>query len=156
MEKFVEVQKFKQIWIWAVLLGSLIFPLMGIGVLLIHTRVNSYLSFMVLFSLVATIIFVIFLLWLMKLITEIDKEGITIRFLPFVNKKIEWSLVDSCTIIDYGFIGGWGIRLTRKYGTVYNISGSKGLLLSLKNGKKILIGTQQEDELREFLDNNFD
>ncbi len=85
--------------------------------------------------------------------TEINQEAISIKFNPFVNKTILWRDVKSAEVIKYGFVGGWGIRLWTKYGTVYNIKGSIGLRLELNNGKKVLIGTQKEKELMAFLDN---
>lgn len=54
-------------------------------------------------------------------------------------------------LVNYGFVGGWGIRLGTKYGTVYNTKGNKGLFILLNNGKKYCIGTQKEDELREII-----
>lgn len=89
--------------------------------------------------------------WGMKLETGINNEMIKIRFFPFVNKTIIWNDVKSAEVHKYGFVGGWGIRLGTKYGTVYNISGNIGLALELKSGKKILIGTQKEEELRKVI-----
>ncbi len=37
------------------------------------------------------------------------------------------------------------------YGTVYNIRGSKGLLVELNDGKTFVIGTQKEKDLRNIL-----
>lgn len=78
----------------------------------------------------------------------IDSSGIDMRFSPLSSKKVKWSEIDSAEVVDYGFVGGWGVRLGSKYGTVYNVNGSKGLALKLKNGKKFVIGTQKEDELK--------
>ncbi|MHC4386604.1 MAG: hypothetical protein ACYSUG_06395, partial [Planctomycetota bacterium] len=41
--------------------------------------------------------------------------------------------------------GGWGIRFG-KSGGAYNLRGSQGIQLILKNGKNFLIGTQQPDD----------
>ncbi|MHC4643443.1 MAG: hypothetical protein ACYS32_17515, partial [Planctomycetota bacterium] len=48
-------------------------------------------------------------------------------------------------ILEYG---GWGIRcsFTGK-GKAYNVSGNKGVQLVFTNGKKLLIGSQQPDDL---------
>src|SRR5690554_7570605 len=51
------------------------------------------------------------------------------------------------TLFRSGFVGGWGIRFTMKYGTVYNIKGNKGLFVKLKNGKTFIVGTQKPEEL---------
>jgi hypothetical protein len=71
---------------------------------------------------------------------------------PFVKKTIYWRDVEKAEVINYGWVGGWGLRKSRKYGTVYNTSGSKGLHLVLKNGKQMVIGTQKEKELKAFLE----
>jgi len=90
-----------------------------------------------------------------RLKTEIDSEIIKVNYVPFLSKSVDWKDVASANIVDYGFIGGWGIRYTKKYGKVYNTSGSKGLAIELKNGDKFLIGTQQESELGDFLAKHF-
>jgi len=50
-------------------------------------------------------------------------------------------------VVDYGFVGGWGVRWWTKFGTVYNVMGRIGLAIELKNGKKLLIGTQKKTEV---------
>ena len=55
-------------------------------------------------------------------------------------------------IVNYEFVGGWGIRLWTKYGTVYNTKGDKGLAIELQNGKKFLIGTQKATELSKIIE----
>jgi hypothetical protein len=72
------------------------------------------------------------------------------RFVPFLKKNIKWNELKSMKIVNYGFVG-YGIRLGSKYGTVYNINGNKGLAIELKNGKKFVIGTQNETELNSTL-----
>ncbi len=94
---------------------------------------------------------VLLLFWAMQLQTTITEKSIQIRFVPFVNKTILWKDVKSAEVLQYGFVGGWGIRLGTKYGTVYNISGNKGLAMELKSGKKILVGTQKEEELKKVI-----
>jgi hypothetical protein len=83
----------------------------------------------------------------MRLKTEIDQNEIRMSFFPFVKKRVSWSEVESAEIVNYGFVGGWGIRLWTEFGTVYNTKGNKGLAIELFNGEKFLIGTQKENEL---------
>ena len=71
---------------------------------------------------------------------------------PMVRKKVAWDNIAELEVLDYGFVGGWGIRIGTKFGTVYNTSGSKGLRIKLKNNKKFLIGTQKEDELKRIVE----
>ena len=81
---------------------------------------------------------------LSSLKSELDAEGIHLNFRPFTKKYFAWSDVQSAEIVNYGFVGGWGIRIGTKYGTVYNTQGKEGLWLTLKNGKKVVIGTQRK------------
>ncbi|WP_256004023.1 hypothetical protein [Pedobacter deserti] len=82
-----------------------------------------------------------------RLHTKIDHTGIEMRFAPFFKKTWKWEDIDHIQVINYGFVGGWGIRLTIKYGTVFNVSGSYGLAVVLKSGKKFVIGTKRPDEM---------
>ncbi len=100
--------------------------------------------FLLIFALIA-------FFWLLNLQTEIDETGIRIRFFPLNKRKIKWEDITKAEVLDYGFIGGWGIRFTQKYGTAYNAKGKIGLALQLKNGKKLLIGTQRGDEIEKIL-----
>lgn len=89
---------------------------------------------------------IIFLFWYMKLETEIDEKEIRIRFIPLVKKTFRWEDIRTAAVVEYKFVG-YGIRLFTSYGTVYNTKGDMGLAIELKNGEKILIGTQKASEL---------
>jgi len=86
-----------------------------------------------------------------QLSTVIDSKGIRMHFFPFTKKNIRWSAIDKAKIINYGFVGGWGIRLGTKYGTVYNTKGKEGVWLHLKDGSKFVIGTQKKQELEKVI-----
>jgi hypothetical protein len=88
----------------------------------------------------------------MRLKTEIDQNHIKIHFYPLLKKQFKWSEIKHVEVVNYGFVGGWGVRFWPKYGTIYNIKGNKGLAIELLNGKKLVIGTQKESELNFFLD----
>jgi hypothetical protein len=47
--------------------------------------------------------------------------------------------------------GGWGVKGFSGKNRAYNISGNIGLQLTLKNGYKILIGTNNQEKLRMYL-----
>lgn len=151
--KYKEVQRFTQWWIWILLLGLTLIPVYGVIQQLIggkpmgdHPMSDTGLIIFLLLMLAFDYFF-----WMIRLITEIDAESIQIKFFPFVQREIKWSEVESYEIVDYGFVGGWGIRIGTQYGTVYNTRGRIGLALEMKNGKKCCIGTQQESELRAYL-----
>jgi hypothetical protein len=50
----------------------------------------------------------------------------------------------------YDFVG-YGLRLDTQYGSVYNIKGYHGIRINLKDGKRILLGTQKADEFSQVL-----
>ncbi len=146
---FNEEQKFTQWWLWVILIGIGIMPIIAIfsqlfsqNEFVIDSISNVYFT---LFSLLSYGLIALFLMF--KLKTEIDSREIKMIFFPFLKKQIRWKEIKTAEVIDYGFVGGWGIRLGTQYGTVYNISGSKGLAIELKNGKKLVIGTQKETEM---------
>ena len=90
------------------------------------------------------------LIFLMRLQTTIYSDCICIRFFPLWSRKIGFDQIEQCYARKYKPIleyGGWGIRGSFSKGKVYNARGNKGVQLILKNGKKILIGSQKHDEL---------
>ncbi len=151
--QFKEEQKFTQWWLWILLIGIGILPIYGIYKQLIlgEPYGDKPMSNVGLIILAVFIFALLAMFYFMRLKTEIDKYEIRMHFFPFVKKRINWTAIKSAEIIIYGFVGGWGIRLWTKYGTIYNVKGNIGLAIELLNGKKLLIGTQKEVELSEFL-----
>lgn len=148
--EFKEEQKFTQWWLWLILIGIGILPIFGMyKQLIIGEKFGD--KPMSDFGLIIFAVFVfglIAMFWMMRLKTEIDQNEIRMSFFPFIKKRVTWDEIKSAEIVNYGFVGGWGIRLWTKYGTVYNTKGNKGLAIELLSGKKFLIGTQKETELR--------
>jgi len=138
-----------QWWIWAILLGTTGIVLWDIVYNAIAKTMSmaeflqnpeSWISALVL-------IVVLIFFYLLTLKTEVSPEGIYINYFPMWRTKIPWEQIASAEIIQYGFVG-YGIRLSFRYGTVYNAKGNQGLQIVKKNGSKILIGTQRPHELR--------
>lgn len=93
-----------------------------------------------------------------KLVSKVNEQGIYFRLFPlhFRERFIPWSDLESVFIRKYNPVleyGGWGMRINyhRKRGRAFNVSGNTGLQLILKNGKKILIGTHKEFEMKQVL-----
>ena len=152
--EFKEEQKFNQWWLWLILIPMGVLPLIGIYKQLIlgeklgdnpMSDISLLIFSIIMFSLVG-------LFLIMKLKTSIDKNGINMHFFPFIKKSVDWQQIKNVKVVNYGFVGGWGIRLWTKYGTVYNMKGDKGLAIALTDGKKFLIGTQKPEELTAILE----
>jgi len=146
---YKEVQRFTQWWLWLILLSIATIPLVGIYQQIIldqpfgdHPMSDGGLVTFAILTLLLLLFFAF-----IRLTTTITAKEIQINFSPFVNKSIKWEAIEKVEVLDYGFVGGWGIRLFTSYGTVYNIRGRMGLAITLKNGKKILVGTQQPQAL---------
>ena len=154
MNVFQETQKFTQWWLWVLLIS--IFCIVCYGAVhqtLLNESSNESLTkniFLILPLAIFTLIFLLFLL--LRLDTRIDAEGIHVHYKPLVKRNVSWSEIKSLEVLNYGFVGGWGIRLWTSYGTVYNVKGNKGLAIELNSGKKFLIGTQKPEELQKFLE----
>lgn len=150
---FSEIQRFRQWWLWLIVIVTCIVPIIGIYKQIINdvTFGNNPMSnnTLILSAVISSFIIVLFLL--IRLETNITKESIAFRFFPFVKRNYSFNEIETCKVIDYGFVGGWGIRYTIKYGTVYNTNGTKGLFIKLKDGKTTVIGTQKPEELQKIL-----
>ncbi len=94
----------------------------------------------------------------MKLVTEVRGKGVFYRYPPFIPKfrKIGKEEIEKYEIRKYNPIreySGWGIRYSwAKSGRAYNVKGNIGLQLYLKDGRKILFGTQRSDALKRAMD----
>jgi len=85
----------------------------------------------------------------------IDDEGIHYKMFPFHFKwqTIAWQEIHNLEIRTYRPLkefGGWGLRFGQS-GKAYTISGKTGLQLQLKNGRKVLFGTQKADVMKSYL-----
>ncbi|MFY9151929.1 MAG: hypothetical protein WAO52_07945 [Prolixibacteraceae bacterium] len=107
------------------------------------------------FVLIGTSIAMVLVIWVffaLKLEVEIDSEGIHFRFSPLIRKtrlisreEIQrFEIRKYKPIIDYG---GRGIKKRFKWGKAYSVSGNIGLQLYLKNGRKVLFGTQRSQAI---------
>lgn len=151
MEKsFNEIQKIRQIW--------LIILMLFVNALVIYHFAFDSTEFID-FAPILIVALVDLLLVFLQLKTKINEKGISYQLLPFhLKEKIFiWDEIAEANIRKYSPIweyGGWGYRYSFKNGKAFNISGNMGLQLVLKNGKKILIGTNKHEELLAFLESN--
>lgn len=97
------------------------------------------------------------LLFSVNLKTRITEKSISFRMAPFQirEKIIEWGEVQEAKIVKYDGIReywGYGLRYMPGKGWCYTISGDFGIRVTLKNGKKLLIGTHKAKEISQLLD----
>ena len=154
MRVFIENQKFNQWWLrvlMAFAVSSTIIP----GIFFFNDMdENSTLEIVIIFGVLLISLVIIFgVLFILKLNTKIDTIGIHYGFYPIHQnlKTIRWGEIEKCYVRKYNPLtefGGWGYRggFSNKTGKAFNVKGNIGIQLVLKNGKKILIGTQKQSE----------
>jgi len=85
-----------------------------------------------------------------RMITEVRPGVLRVRVYPFRWVKILLSDIRDADPRQYSALreyGGWGIRTSLKNGRAYNASGNRGIQLVLSDGRRVLIGTQEPDQL---------
>lgn len=163
MEKvlFTEEQRFTQKWLWLIIIGAMlitivpsfsgIYSLEILGKPLGDKPVNfKGLVVVVIFELVFWSAIILLFIY-MRLTVEIKSDGIYLRFPPLVRKwkTIRKDEIESFAIRTYRPVreyGGWGVKGNTR-NKAYNVSGNIGLQLKLKNGRKLLIGTQKSQAI---------
>ena len=156
---FTERQRFKQWWIWLILLGmNSLFIFGSFQQLMLGKQFgdkpmsNNGLLLMTFLTILLCILF-----YCIRLETQIKKDGIYVRFFPFQRKfkYYSWSMIKNCYVRKYRPLteyGGWGWRISISgRGTALSISGNQGLQLEFLNDKKMLIGTKRPEELSKAL-----
>jgi len=153
---FREVQHFRQIWLWALIVAiSLVVIYAMVQQLILGNPFGSNPASdlgLVIMGIIFGFGFPVFF-YLLNLATEVREDGLYYRFTPFhfSYRKIELtSLIKyqarTCSPIkEYG---GWGIRFGQG-GVAYNVSGNRGVQLVLAGGRQILIGSRRPEELVE-------
>jgi len=143
---FRERQRFRQWWLWAMLILINVFVL-----IVLWTQCDSDTPYYVpvLVSLPSLVLLLLFLI--VRLDTEIRTDGIRVRLYPFQvrYRYYPWESISRIFIRQYRPFkeyGGWGIRGPVR-NRALNIDGDQGLQLVLAKGDKLLIGTQQPDKL---------
>jgi hypothetical protein len=159
MRIFKEEQRFTQLWLIILLVMTALIPL----VIVLGTYIKNPSSFSV-SEFVWTISIIIIapaIIFVFKLTTRIDETGVSYKFFPFhINfKTIKWTEIDTIYVRNYnalGEYGGWGLKggalWSKSKGIAINVSGDIGIQLELKNGKKILIGTQKREEAKSVIE----
>jgi len=143
---FEEQQGLRQSWL-RYLLPLLVIIAVTICIVQAYTREESLRDIVI----AITILFIATIfIFSIRLETQIKTDGIYVRFSPFHPKPrhYSWDMIDIVYIRKYNSLreyGGWGIRtdLLMRKNWAFNISGSTGIQLVLKDGSLLLIGTQK-------------
>jgi hypothetical protein len=151
-DRFREEQRFRQPWIWLLIGFVVLLQWWGFyqQILLGQPRGSRPAPdwLVVLFWLLFGIGLPLLFLYL-KLVFTVTNESIDIHFRPLTRRKIpiaEVTHVEARTYSPIWGYGGWGIRGFSS-NRAYNVGGNRGVELVLKDGRKVMIGSQQADNL---------
>jgi hypothetical protein len=151
---FREVQRFAQWWIWLIVIAVAgIAWVTVIMQLFLGDPFGEYLFrdtvVLVIWVLVGILLPLLFVF--ASLIVEVRRDALHYRFVPFHRSfhRIDYVDIELCEARTYHPIreyGGWGIRWSRG-GKAYNVKGDRGVQLVFTDGRRLLFGSQQADEL---------
>lgn len=128
---------------------------LGIPFGVLHSNTMLLLTTFISVSIV-TLLLIIFLIGKLEVI--VAKDGLYYRYVPFFNKyrlikPVEIAYYETRKYKPIMEFGGWGVRYSARQKTsCYNVRGNLGLFIELKNGKKILFGSQDPHKLKFAID----
>jgi hypothetical protein len=104
----------------------------------------------------AFVIIALVQLWILtaRLVTIVDTDALRISFKwLWPSRMIKHNDIERYEARTYGLLdsGGWGVHLAGA-GWSYNVSGNRGVAVVLKNGSRLLVGSQDPDALVRALD----
>ena len=159
---FREVQRPRQIWLWAfVLLFAAFMWFICIKQVVLGIPVGDKPApdaFLVIFWLLFGVGFPLGLFSL-RLVTEVRADGLYLRYVPFhyQYRPFLWRNIGSYQAIEYNSykrFGGVGIRINFEGETCYNVGGTKGIELRLINRPEnvVVIGSRDPERLIKAID----
>lgn len=149
---FREQQRFRQWWVWLLLLGVAGLQWWGFVQQIVFGQPwgnNPAPDWMMaLFWLLFGIGLPLFFYYL-ALIIEVTPAQVNIRFHPLTTRVIPLADIADVEVRTYQALreyGGYGWRGARG-NVAYNVSGNQGVQLTLADGRRVLIGSQHAREL---------
>jgi hypothetical protein len=156
LKDFKEIQRFNQWWLWIIVSIPVLILLMEAITIFNSQSVNRTQGILVIGIVLAFTILSVVWMFLLHLETNLENGILNVNFkgMPFAKRTIDLKEVEKLEIITYDPLfdyGGWGVRYSIRKGWCYNVSGDKGLLVTYRNKKTFLIGTQKPGELKDAL-----
>jgi hypothetical protein len=149
-----EVQQFRQIWIVLIVafLAAIAWYTFAVQIILGEPFGTNPAPDIVVLIILA-IFGIAFPLWFFVMKLEIQVTGTALRFRMYPLhpswKEVPFETVSNVMAVVYRPLreyGGWGIRFGRK-GMAYNVSGDRGVQVTLKSGKSFLLGSLRAEDL---------
>jgi hypothetical protein len=150
---FCETQRFRQWWIWLIVLGVAAFAWYGFIQQVLLGQ---------LFGTNPAPDWAVWLIWLafgigfpaffysIRLIVAVGTDHLLIQYIPFFSRSIPFQEIERFEARTYRPIreyGGWGLRWAGTQKRAYNVSGNQGVEVFLRDDHQIMLGSQRAQEL---------
>lgn len=147
---FQEIQRFRQIWIWTLLLGI---TGVSLGSLFFFER-DVPLNIGNLAFPVGMLLLLISIFLKLTLATRITENSLSYRYFPFTRwRTFRFEEIKALDLVEYNGLweyGGWGIKWNGDTWS-YTTGGKWGIMVKTTD-KKFLLGTQKPEEVRQVID----
>lgn len=143
--QFKEKQKFRQSWLWFILISSTIISIIPLLVFTLKGEVPLLEGVAVIGGILLLNSINIGAFYYATLETKISPEGIEYRWWPFFRKftLLNWDDVEHVSMRKYSKMQ-FGYHKNKEFGKVHNVDGVHGFQVVMSNGKKYFFGTQQK------------
>ncbi len=139
---FRESQRFRQPWLLGLFALTLLFSLWTAW----RVELPDVMTLAVCVPLGALFVWIL----AVELVTEVRPEGLYIKFrMMWPERIIPYDQIVSAEAQTYRPIlqyGGWGVRGIFPV-KAFNVSGNRGVLLTLRNGRTLMVGSQRAKQL---------
>ena len=139
---FHEEQRFRQSWLWALIAIPIV-------VVMITVAAAPRGDPAALVIAIGVCLLVALLFWFARLETTVTDDGVVVAFHGlWPTRRIPLDDIVEFAPMRYGMwdSGGWGVHLGLA-GMTYNVSGNDGVRFRLRNGGRVLVGTQRPADL---------
>jgi hypothetical protein len=95
------------------------------------------------------------LFFLIRLVLEVTTDAVVIRYRPLTKRRIPLADIEQAKVRTYNAIkeyGGWGIKGWSLKNVAYNVSGDQGVELTLRDGRRVMLGSQRPEELAQAIE----
>jgi len=150
---FKEQQRFQQWWLWVLVLGCTVLAWWAFIQQILADRPfgqNPAPDWAVVLLWIVIGFDLPFFFGILKLVVEVRSGQVFIHFRPLSRRTIPTSDILSVEVRRYNALveyGGWGIKGWSRRKMAYNVRGDRGVDLTLRDGRRILIGSQRPEEL---------
>jgi Family of unknown function (DUF6141) len=150
---YKEEQRFRQWWIWAIVIAPATLAWLAFIAQIIRGKPvgqNPAPDWLVWVIWLLIGIGLPLLFGRMALVLEVTPERVLVRYRPFTRRAIALADIERVEERTYNAIkeyGGWGVKGWSKEKMAYNVRGDRGVELTLKDGRRVMLGSQRADEL---------